>query len=175
MQWSEVNEEVLRDLYYVQNMSDRMIAGKFDVKPSQVAYKRKKYGISNKNRIYEEILNPDSALNVKLNQESKLRLCRQENIDGIAKALTHYVFRNGPVEDMHSDGKLTQEDMKVLNKYMVDRFAGILSYIGKGNWLHLELIYDYYNKYGSGWDNAVPDTEEMDIVLEYFIEELKEN
>ena len=33
---------------------------------------------------------------------------------------------------MHADGKLTQEDMKTLNKYMVNRLTGILSAVHEG-------------------------------------------
>jgi hypothetical protein len=45
----------------------------------------------------------------------------------ISLRLTHYAFRNGSVEDMYTNAKLTQEDMKTINKYMVNRLAGILS------------------------------------------------
>ena len=41
------------------------------------------------------------------------------DISDLAKAITVEVFRNGPVEDMHAAGKLSEEDMKTLNKYMV--------------------------------------------------------
>ena len=37
--------------------------------------------------------------------------------------MTHYAFRNGPVEDMHANGQLSQQDMKTLNKYMVNRIC----------------------------------------------------
>ena len=46
-----------------------------------------------------------------------------EYINFISKSLTVYAFRNGPIEDMHAEGKLSEEDMKILNKYMVERLA----------------------------------------------------
>ena len=82
-----------------------------------------------------------------LNQGSKERLLNKDNIDTISIALTHYLFRNGPVEDMHSEGKLSQEDMKTLNKFMVNRIAGLLQIINKEEWLKIELLLDYYNTY----------------------------
>ena len=60
----------------------------------------------------------------KLNSDSRERLLRRENIDAISKAITHFIFRNGPVEDMHTNNQLSEKDMKTLNKYMVNRIAG---------------------------------------------------
>ena len=64
--------------------------------------------------------------NKTVNREAKKMLLRPENIDSFAKAVTHYAFRNGPVEDMHTEKKLSQDDMRTLNKYMVNRLAGPL-------------------------------------------------
>ena len=50
-----------------------------------------------------------------------------EETDKIAKAITIFAFRNGPVENMHTDGKLSQEDMKTLNKFMVNRLAYVFN------------------------------------------------
>ena len=80
-----------------------------------------------------------------LNKSSKERLLNEKNIDTISIALTHYLFRNGPVEDMHRDGKLSQNDMKTLNKFMANRIAGLLQTINKAEWLKLELLLNYYN------------------------------
>jgi len=38
--------------------------------------------------------------------ELKLRLLKRENIDSISKAITHFIFRNGPVEDVHANNQL---------------------------------------------------------------------
>lgn len=42
---------------------------------------------------------------------------------------THYVFRNGPVEDMHAQGKLSDNSIMILNKFIVNRLAYIFSLI----------------------------------------------
>lgn len=44
-----------------------------------------------------------------------------ETIDMLSKAVTQFAFRSGPVEYMHARGKLTQKDMKTLNKFMTNR------------------------------------------------------
>ena len=56
-----------------------------------------------------------------------------ETIDMLSKAVTQFAFRSGPVEEMHSWGKLTQKDMKALNKYMANRISGLLTTISNGD------------------------------------------
>lgn len=162
--WKDVTEETLKQLYYDEEMTDSLIAEKYGVTKAQVRYKRKKFGISLKNKIYDGVVSQNGELFEKLNRDSKERLLKKENIDGIAKALTHYAFRNGPVEDMHANGKLSQNDMKALNKYMVNRLAGILVAIYEERWLQLELLYAFLQQYGMDWDKAEPDMEELDLI-----------
>ena len=56
-----------------------------------------------------------------------------ETIDMLSKGITQFAFRSGPVEEMHSRGKLTQKDMKTLNKFMANRIAGLLTTISNGD------------------------------------------
>ena len=46
-------------------------------------------------------------------------------IHNLSVATTHIIYRNGPVEDMHADGKLTDYAMMNINKFMVNRLGGI--------------------------------------------------
>ena len=78
--------------------------------------------------------------------------------------MTYYAFRGEPVEDMHSDGKLSQNDMMVLNKYMVNRLAEILTAVHEGKWLQLELLYAYLQFNCTDWDRAEPDLEDLNII-----------
>lgn len=170
--WEEVGQKELENLYYEKNMSDQEIAAVYGISKSKVQYKRRKYGISFNKKILKNCFSENSELMNRLNADSRERLCQKENIDGLAKALTHYIFRNGPVEDMHADGKLSQEDMKTLNKYMVDRIAGILTAVSDGEWLKLELLYGFYQYYGRDWDAAIPDKQEMEILFYSEIEKI---
>ena len=45
---------------------------------------------------------------------------------------------------MHANDQLSENDMKTLNKYMVNRIAGLLTAIADNNWLQLELLLSYY-------------------------------
>ncbi|QNB47796.1 hypothetical protein BR63_16900 [Thermanaerosceptrum fracticalcis] len=69
----------------------------------------------------------DEAKN--LNEAATSEILLKENISTIAKAITHFVFRNGPVENMHANRQLSQDDMKTLNKFMVNRLAYVFTLI----------------------------------------------
>ena len=164
LEWSVITKEELEELF--EKNTDRMIANLYEVSQSQVKNKRKKWNIKMINYTIKNFINEDFNENLfkNLNQSSKDRLLNKENFDTISIALTHYLFRNGPVEDMHSDGKLSQEDMKTLNKFMVNRISGLLNTIDKGEWLKLELLLNFYALYGRNWDKPVPDTDEIEMI-----------
>lgn len=48
-------------------------------------------------------------------------------IHKLSVVTTHYAFRNGPVENMHAQGKLSQSTMMKLNKFIVNRLAYIFT------------------------------------------------
>ncbi len=56
-----------------------------------------------------------------------------ETIDMLSKGITQFAFRSGPVEEMHASNKLTQKDMKTLNKYMTNRITELLIVIFNGD------------------------------------------
>lgn len=147
LEWNNITKEELEELF--EKHTDNMIADLYDVSKSQVKSKREKWDIKLINYTLKKFFSEDFNKNLfeNLNQASKERLLNKDNIDTISIALTHYLFRNGPVEDMHSEGKLSQEDMKTLNKFMVNRIAGLLQIINKEEWLKIELLLDYYNTY----------------------------
>ena len=107
-----------------------------------------------------------------LNEHSKERLCKEENIDYITKALTHYIFRNGPVEDMHANHQLSQEDMKTLNKYMVNKLAGLIKMIYDGEWMKIELLLNFFKRYGHDWDKAEIDISDFELIFKNELEKI---
>ena len=147
LDWNSITKEELENLF--EEHSDSIIAELYDITKSQVTSKRRKWDIKLYNYAIKKFLNDDTnkILFKNLNQDSKNRLLNEKNIDSIAIGLTHYLFRNGPVENMHSEGKLSQDDMKTLNKFMVNRIVGLLQTINNGEWLKLELLLDYYTTY----------------------------
>ena len=172
LEWDNITKEELEELF--EKNSDSMIAQLYGVSKSQVKNKRYKWDINQINYVTKNFLEDLSnrKLFESLNKSSKDRLLNENNIDKISIALAHYIFRNGPVEDMHSEGKLSQEDMKILNKFIVNRIAGLLKTINDGDWLKLELLLNYYRFFGNNWDKPIADTEEIDFSYERFLENL---
>ena len=164
LEWNNITKEELEELF--EKNTDSMIADLYGVSKSQVKSKRGKWDIKLINYTLKKFFSEESNKNLfeNLNQSSKNRLLDNNNFDTISIALTHYLFRNGPVEDMHSDGKLSQEDMKALNKFLVNRISGLLKTLDKGEWLKLELLLNFYSLFGKDWDKPVPDTDEIDII-----------
>lgn len=84
-----------------------------------------------------------------------------ETIDMLSKGITQYAFRSGPVEEMHSKGKLTQKDMETLNKYMANRIAGLLQTVFNGDIDKALKVLTFYASLSLNWDKSIPDTKEF--------------
>ena len=95
-----------------------------------------------------------------MNKRAKGEILRAENISLITKALTHFTFRNGPIEDMHAhpNNQLSEEDMKTLNKFMVNRLAYIFTLIIEERWIEFDYLVRGIDRiYGHSWNEAEPD------------------
>ena len=57
---------------------------------------------------------------------------------------------------MHAEGRLTDEDMKILNQFMVNRLAGLLQKALDGAWEEIADVLDRYITFSRGWDSAIP-------------------
>lgn len=159
--WADVSEEQLRKLYTDEKIPTVLISRLYGVRKSQVDYKRKKFGIK-----FMEAFSDSVSKNA--NETMKKVFFDNFDIDKFSKIITNYAFRNGPVEDIHASGKLSEEDMKTLNKYMVNRIAGILQLIKDEQWFKLVGFLETYKLYGecgASWDKAEPDIDEIDKCL----------
>ena len=160
-----ITKEYLKQLYYEEGLSDSEIAAQFGVSSETVRRKRKKFALSYATQIYKQFSKENEAQMAELNLHSKERLLQEENIDMLSKAITHYIFRNGPVESMHAEGKLSQEDMYALNKYMVNKLATLFTLAFDNDWILFEQILSYHSLCGRFWDKAEPDIEEINHIL----------
>ena len=84
-----------------------------------------------------------------------------ETIDMLSKRITQFAFRSGAVEEMHAKNKLTQKDMKTLNKLMINRIAGLLQTIFNGDVANVLKVLTFYASLSSDWDSAKPDVVEF--------------
>jgi hypothetical protein len=165
LSWTDISEEQLRKLYAGEKIPTVLISRLYNVKKSQIDYKRKKFGIN-----FMETITNNFVDNVSKNTNETMKKVFLDNfdIDKLSKIITNYAFRNGPVEDIHASGKLSEEDMMILNKYMVNRIAGILQLIKNEQWFKLVCFLETYKLYGdcgANWDKAEPDIEEIDKCL----------
>lgn len=106
-------------------------------------------------------------------------LAGQEYIRNLAIGLTQYSFRSGPIEDMHSGkfditeatedtnpddiSQLSEEDMKKLNKYMVDKLGFLLHLLVEERYLDMALLLEYPIALGNHWDSPNIEKEEKKL------------
>ena len=87
----------------------------------------------------------------------------QRGANFLAKRLAVYAFRNGPVEDMHANGQLSDEDMKTLNKYMVDRLAEYFYLCNQGRFKDIGSLLCFPALCCEEWDDANIDDLEKNV------------
>lgn len=167
LNWEEISQEQLEKLFIDEHIPNSVIANLYGVSSDSVRSKRRKWNISQNSAkyLYARYKDKNSSLFAILNTNSKERLWQEENIDYLAKAFTHYIFRNGPVEDMHVEGKFGEKDMMILNKYMVNKIAGLLKLAMDGEWLKIELLCNTLRYFGTKWDKAELDTKDIEMIF----------
>ncbi|MGO1818221.1 MAG: hypothetical protein ACTH0S_00895, partial [Senegalia sp. (in: firmicutes)] len=155
-----LSDEELKQLFIEEEKTDETIAKLFDVKKSKITYRRRKLGMTIRDSIVDEFLQVKSKEAKELNLQVKNEILNLDNINIISKAVTHFAFRNGPVEGMHAhpNNQLSEEDMKLLNKFMVNRLAYVFTLIIEERWIEFDiLVRKIYGVYGHNWDDAEPD------------------
>ena len=84
----------------------------------------------------------------------KMDIIKRYSLEQISLALTHFCFRNGPIEDMHASPKnrLPSADMEVLNKFCYDKIFTFLTMMQQNKVAELEAIIQHGLSCGSNWD-----------------------
>lgn len=160
LNFEDLSAEDLRQLYINEEKTDNSLAELFDVKQSKITYRRRKLGVTIRNSILDEILLGNTENSKEMNLKVKNQILKSENISMISKAITHFAFRNGPIEDMHAhpNNQLSESDMKILNKFMVNRLAYVFTLINDERWIEFDfLVRNIDSMYGHDWDEAEPD------------------
>lgn len=160
--WESITREELLKIYVENDVVDAMVAEMFGVTKSQVVSKRRKLGINMYDIMYER--NIKGHEKEFLAEAKKRYVLNDMDINVMSRALTLYLFRFGPVEDMHQNKQLSQNDIKTLNKYMNDRIATLIYLLRSEDW---ERPYDLFNaitKYKPQWDKAEIRLEEIDKI-----------
>ncbi|MBC5629286.1 hypothetical protein H8S20_10305 [Clostridium sp. NSJ-6] len=82
----------------------------------------------------------------------------KEYIAQIAKASTYFAFKNGPIKELIKNNKISEEDLKDIQKYMDDHLAYLYTVLlEENNIKKFDLIVNTMNKF------YVNDTEEVVI------------
>lgn len=78
------------------------------------------------------------------------------DLQRLASGITHFIFRNGPIEDMHADKNknILNEDMKVLNKYMMSHLTTILYLLKSERYFDLAKVLENHMNCGQDWDKV---------------------
>lgn len=79
-----------------------------------------------------------------------------DSIHRISNMITHFAFRNGPIEKLHGNGLINDEEMYELNKYMMNKIATIIHLLKEDKHKELITMVFSYDMFGTNWDEAIP-------------------
>lgn len=163
---SDISEDKLYMLYTDPEINDASLGNLFAIPGDQVSALRHKFQLTDQKIGYlQRMFTKDESLDQREERSGRL-LMSPEFISRLPYILTHFIFRNGPVEDMHSAGKLSDDDMKTLNRYMVNSIATLLHFWREEQWSELFTLLKYYMLYGQKWDSPEYRLKEICDILE---------
>lgn len=164
--WNEISREQLMYLIIDKELSNASIAKAFGVSMYKVRYKKSKFKLTVADRLWEEFARGNGELIDALNEDVKSWFLDYKNVDTLSKSIANYIFRSGPIENLHGNSQLVSDkSMKAINIYMINRIAGLLTYALNGNWLKLRLLTDYFNMGTTQWYPAEPELDEIEKVF----------
>lgn len=148
----------LGTMFVDEHIPDSMIGDLYGVPKSRISYLRRKHRITIRETALGDCLQGRTERAREMNVEARTEILAKPNVSMISKAMTHFAFRNGPVEDMHANGQLSESDMKTLNKFMVNRLAYVFTLVIEERWLEFALLVETMDRmFGTDWDEAEPD------------------
>jgi len=140
------------------------------VTKGQVAYKRKKMGITQDVMLIENIINNKDRL-AEFNIGAK-DLLSCTGISQISIALTHYVFRNGIVENMHSAKKTEDKDIRILSKCLNNKLATLVYLLKENEWYKLLSVVQKFSINSSGLNEPEIEIEEVNDICKDALKEI---
>ncbi len=81
-----------------------------------------------------------------------LTLCEEFALRDEANAICAYAFRNGPIEDIHADGRISDPEMKHLMIKASESLAKLLAMKQETPSEYDRFIRDYHRKYCRRWE-----------------------
>jgi hypothetical protein len=71
-----------------------------------------------------------------------------------AKAIVALAFRNGPVEDVHASGRVTDDEMKAVMQHAVD-WVALLLHLRERDDANYHRLVEWGSRYTGDWDDPV--------------------
>ncbi|GAB6170494.1 hypothetical protein JCM1393_29540 [Clostridium carnis] len=72
----------------------------------------------------------------------------KEHIERITKASTYFIFRNGPVKELYDDGKISDDEIKRMQRYMQNHLAYLYNILlEEGDLKKFDLIINTMSKF----------------------------
>ena len=78
--------------------------------------------------------------------------CDEFTVRDEANAICAYAFRNGPIEDIHADGRISDEEMKHLMTKASESLAKLLAMKQDTPAEYDRFIHDYHRKFCRRWE-----------------------
>ena len=90
-----------------------------------------------------------------------------------AKSSVFYAFRDGPIEDVHASGRISDEEMEKINRYMVNRLGEIFYLLSAGRGVDLDTLLFFPEICSSDWnDTDLSELEEQLQLAQKFAEQV---
>lgn len=168
--WENITKDELWELCVEKGYVDSMIAQIYGVTKGQVAYKRKKMGITQDVMLIENIItNKDRLAEFNIGAKDLLSCT---GISQISIALTHYVFRNGIVENMHSAKKTEDKDIRILSKCLNNKLATLVYLLKENEWYKLLSVVQKFSINSSGLNEPEIEIEEVNDICKDALKEI---
>jgi iron uptake system EfeUOB component EfeO/EfeM len=107
--WEEIEAKDLFELVMFEFLSDAEIASRFNVSINAVKRKRKLFKTpAPPEKKYHDMIKKNPKLKASLHDKAKSDLLKKEDVDSLAKVITNYAFRSGPIEDIAYSGEIEQ-------------------------------------------------------------------
>lgn len=157
--FDEITKDQLAELWTREHLSDAAIADLFRVPKSRVTQKRRSFALTMFDGTAQFLQDHIEGHPERYNTLAREALSLPASRGQLAIGLTRYVFRDGPVEDMHTAGQLSQEDMRTLNQFTANRIATVIYLMEEGRWKDLYTLLERYMGGAGEWDEPEVDQE----------------
>lgn len=165
--WADVTIEDFIWLINVRNQSLEDIADMYSVDEDEALRKAMEFNVTQDN-INNILLSTENSTIQKEFCKAKAKELIIKDVDSLAKKLAVDCFRNCPtLENRHSEGCLSENDMKEINIYASNRLAAYLDLVYKEEWFKLGVVLSLLHT-PANWQQTIPDPD-IELIWEHYV------